>query len=653
MSKKLTLLSTLLCTTTATLLAQQQDTLQGKNLDQVIVTANKIEQKQLQTGKVVTVITKEQIEKSGGKTVAQLLNEQVGITINGAFNNLGTNQSLFVRGAGSGKALILLDGIPVNDPSQINGDFDLNLFSINDVEKIEVCKGAQSTLYGSDAIAGVVNIITIKNNTTKPLNVKATVGAGNRNTSKQNIQLFGKMGKWMYTTRFSKLKSDGFSAAVDTSKNGRNFDNDYYDGTATNGSIQYQATKDLVLKAFTQYSEYKAGIDAGAFVDKRNITTFSKSHISGLGLRLKKDKISVVGNYQYTKSNRVIDDNATIPNATNFALTKFNSIAQFGELYSNIKLAKKITVLVGTDYRYASFFSSFNSLSQFGPFNSKFTDTAMHQFAVYSSIAYNSNHFNLELGGRYNQHSKYGNNYTYSFNPSYIFNNHFRVFGSIATAFKAPSLYQLFADTSIGGNPNLKPEKSVNYEIGSQYTHKNFNSRLVFFYRDVTDGIDYSNVNTNGYPTGYFNFASQYARGIEYEMNLKINQQLSLTSNYTFITGQENTQNRITFKDTSYAYLLRRPKHSLNFAINYQATKALFVSVNGKYVSSRNDVGGYRRADVALDDYFIWGAYADYTLNNNIKFYADLQNIANRKFYDLRGFNSIPLLFNAGLTINW
>ena len=95
MSKKLTLLSTALFT--STLLLAQQDTLSTKNLDEVIVTANKVAQKQSTTGKVVTVITKEQLEKSTGKTVAQILNEQVGITINGSLNNLGTNQSVFVR----------------------------------------------------------------------------------------------------------------------------------------------------------------------------------------------------------------------------------------------------------------------------------------------------------------------------------------------------------------------------------------------------------------------------------------------------------------------------------------------------------------------------------------------------------------------------
>ncbi len=186
MSRKITLLA---CLLTGTTLFAQKDTV---TLDEVVVTANKLEQKQSTTGKVITVITKEQIEKSGGKTISQLLNEQAGITINGAFNNAGSVQTVYTRGASPGRTLVLMDGIPLNDPSTITTDFDLNFFSVNDVERIEVCKGPQSTLYGSDAIAGVINIITVKKDTKKPFNIKATLSQGSLGTSRNNVQVFGK-----------------------------------------------------------------------------------------------------------------------------------------------------------------------------------------------------------------------------------------------------------------------------------------------------------------------------------------------------------------------------------------------------------------------------------------------------------------------------
>ena len=189
MSKKLTLLFTLL---SGSYVFAQKDSLPSRLLDEVVVTANKMEQKQSSTGKVITVINKEQIEKNIGKSVAQLLNEQVCITINGALNTAGAVQTVYMRGASAGRTLILLDGIPLNDPSTITTDYDLNLFSLNDVERIEICKGAQSTLYGSDALAGVINIITIKKDVQKPFNLKATLVVGNLSTTRTNLQLFGK-----------------------------------------------------------------------------------------------------------------------------------------------------------------------------------------------------------------------------------------------------------------------------------------------------------------------------------------------------------------------------------------------------------------------------------------------------------------------------
>ena len=241
----------------------------SRTLNPVVITANKIPQKQSSTGKVVSVITKEQIEKSSGRTVAQLLNEQAGLTINGALNVQGSNQTVYMRGASSGRTLILLDGIPVNDPTLINNEFDLNLISLNNVERIEVCRGAQSTLYGSDAVAGVVNIITLKNDVTKPFNTKATISGGNYGTFRGNVQVYGKAGKLDYTTRYGKLTSKGFSAAYD-STGSKGFDNDKYNSDVASAALQYAATENLSFRSFAQYSRYNKDLDAGVFADEKD-----------------------------------------------------------------------------------------------------------------------------------------------------------------------------------------------------------------------------------------------------------------------------------------------------------------------------------------------------------------------------------------------
>jgi vitamin B12 transporter len=622
--------------------AQQDTTL----LDEAVVTASKFEQKQSQTGKVITVITKEQLGRSSGKTIAQVLNEQAGITINGAYNVTGSVQTIFMRGASSGRTLILLDGIPVNDPSMINNEFDLNLFSINDVERIEICKGSQSTLYGSDAIAGAINIITVKKDVNKPFNVKLSTGFGNKNTVRNNIQLYGKAGKLTYTTRFAKLRTNGFSSAYD-SAGVNNFDKDGYDGNVIHAGLQYQVIPSLLVKTFILHSQYKADIDAGVFADEKDYTINNSNLASGAGINFKKGIVNITGNYQYGELNRKYRNDSLFvrPFGTKFESNKYGGRTQYAELFGSIRAAKWLTVLTGFDYRWSNMNQQYYSLSSFGPYSSSFDDTSLHQTSFYGSLFFNAlnKRLNIEAGGRANKHSRYGNNATYTFNPSFSITKNWRVFGSVASGFKAPSIFQVF--DAFSGNPDLKPEKSTNYEFGLQQIYSAISSRVVYFHRDIKNGIDYN------YTTfQYFNFVKQTVNGLELELSAHPTRQLNITANYTLITGEEQTQSRKSFNDTTYNHLLRRPKHTVNLNIGYQFTKALFAGISAKTVSSRFDVGGYKKEDVLLGSYFLLNAYAEYKWKDNVKFFADLQNITGKKFFDIGGYNANPFLINGGIS---
>lgn len=628
----------------------QKDTLSGKALEDVMVTtATKVAQKQSSTGKVITVIGKEVIEKSSGKSVAQVLNEQAGITINGAYNAMGAVQTVFMRGSNAGRTLILLDGIPMNDPSTITTDFDLNMFSINEVERIEVCRGAQSTLYGSDAIAGVINIITLKKDITKPVNVKATITGGNLGTFKTNMQVFGKVDKLTYTTRFSKLMTKGFSSAYDSTGK-KDFEYDGYNGDVVQASVQYQVNNELMVKTFVLNSQYKADIDGGIFADEKDYTINNKQFSTGFGMVYKSAAATVTANYQYTQLGRkYLNDSGFVGGFNKYERNEFSGRTQFAEIFASIKLGNNFMLLQGGDFRHGNMSNDYYSISSFGPYSSSFKDTAMSQTSLYSSLLFNSNNkkLNIELGGRLNTHSRYGSNYTFTFNPSYNINNNYRVFGSIASGFKAPSLYQLFAGGGTG-NPNLLAEKSVNYELGLQQQLKKISNRIVLFNRNITDGIDYNNINFK-----YFNFTQQIVTGIEYEVSVQPTSMLSITGNYTYLTSEENTQSRVNFKDTTYTDLLRRPKHNININVSYQFSPSFYVSVSGKYVSKRIDVGGYKKADIELDGYFLMNAYVEYEMKKHFKFFADAQNITNQKFFDIRGYNAIPTMLQAGVRFNW
>src|SRR5882724_4640364 len=159
----------------------QNDSLKTRTLSEVVITATKFSKSVSETGKVLTIIDEEQIKRSVGKDLGQLLNEQAGMTVNGANSNPGKDKSVYLRGAANKYTLVLLDGVPLNDPSGIDGGaYDLRMIPLNQIERIEILKGSQSTLYGSDAIAGVINIITKKSGKKKiGLNAGASYGTYN------------------------------------------------------------------------------------------------------------------------------------------------------------------------------------------------------------------------------------------------------------------------------------------------------------------------------------------------------------------------------------------------------------------------------------------------------------------------------------------
>ena len=136
-----------------------QDSLPAKALDEVTVTATKFPSKASQTGKVQTIITRQQLERAGGKDLTQILHEQSGFFISGT-NTPGKDKTVYLRGAKGEHTLITINGVPVYDASGVTSAFDLRSIPVDNIERIEILKGSQSTLYGSDAVAGVINIIT-------------------------------------------------------------------------------------------------------------------------------------------------------------------------------------------------------------------------------------------------------------------------------------------------------------------------------------------------------------------------------------------------------------------------------------------------------------------------------------------------------------
>ena len=245
----------------------QQDSIKSFNLNDVLVTATKFPKSVNETAKVLTVIDEEQLARSSGKDLSQLLNEQVGLVINGANSNPGKDKGVFLRGAGSGYTLITLDGIPVNDPSGVGGAFDLRLLPVDQIERIEILKGSQSTLYGTDAIAGVINIITRKKGD-KPFGTSASVSYGSYNTFKGNVGVSGNSEKFNYHVGYTRFTTNGISEAKDPTGKG-DFDKDGYTQNAFQTSLGVNVSKSLSISPYVRYNTFDGRYDAESFTDSK------------------------------------------------------------------------------------------------------------------------------------------------------------------------------------------------------------------------------------------------------------------------------------------------------------------------------------------------------------------------------------------------
>ena len=628
--------------------AQSQDTT-GRSLDEVILTANKYEKKQIETGKVVSVINRQQLEKNGGRSLSELLNTVAGTTIMGANNNLGTNLTTSIRGSSAGNVLILLDGIPVNDPSVISNYFDLNFLNPDQIERIEILKGGQSTLYGSDAVSGVINIISKKAKLNK-LSANGNITTGSYKTLKQSIGISQGGNKADYSITYTHLTSDGFSTAYDKNKTG-DFDKDSYNQHVVNGRLGYKVSKKLKTSLSGSYSNYKTDLDVSAFTDEKDYTVKNNNKQLGVGIIYSLNKGTLHANYNYNRAERNYLDDSLYKSSpyVDYSISNYTGRTHYAELYGNWKISMW-ELLVGGDYRFNNTNQSYWSTGTFGPYAPPVLIVNMNQISPYASVVYKKKSFNLELGSRLNIHSEYGNNVTFTLNPSYLIKGKAKLFGNIYSAFKSPTLYQLFDQSA--GNVDLAPEKGIISEAGAElFSLKSFKARVVGFYRKTKDAIVYT-FNPSTFESKYLNVSKQTNYGAELEANYTKGK-LNITANYTYTNGKTISAYDGTGaplgKDTSYFNLYRIPKHVINLTAGVQVTKAFFVSTQIQSVSKREE---YIYGDVPeiLKAYTIINLYSEYMFVKNIKLFLDLKNITNKKYFDFLGYNTRRFNFTGGIS---
>ncbi|WP_160714387.1 TonB-dependent receptor plug domain-containing protein [Chitinophaga solisilvae] len=631
--------------------ATAQDSIsQRSQLSEVTVTAAKVPMKAGETGKIVTVLSREYLDKQGGKSISQVLNEQAGMVVNGASNNRGSIQEVYMRGAPNGNVLILVDGMPVSDASQIANTFDLNFISPDQIERIEILRGSQSTLYGSNAVTGVINIITRKTGD-KKLGASLNAGYGSYNSAAGNVNVYGNVRSFSWQAGYKQEYSDGQSDAYDKTGSG-GFDKDGFRQQTAFAKLGLQATSRWNLQYLFNWSNYFHDLDVMPYTDEKDYTGKYKYLLNSFSseYKFKTGSWHVLYSYQHTNRKQINDSSWISPvGFGKYDDTRLISGIHQAETYVNWHISRVVQLVGGGAFSYTrmqqdnlnvgNYDGAEAVLSYLSPDSSHTSQTS-----VYASVLlHNLGGFNLEAGGRLNHHSLYGNNQTFSFNPSYLINNRHKIFINISSAYRVPSLYQLY--TAGYGNRNLKPESTVSYETGYQATLAGnaLNIRVAGFARKTRDLIVFISDTLPPYG-GYDNAYRQRAYGGEAEAAWHITKGLDLTVNYSYTDGKITKLQ--DGKDTSYYNLLRIPKHAVNATLGYQVTRALYTSATLKYTGERYD------NSQPMGDYYTIDLYGEYKFGNLLKIFAGFRNITDYQYFDILGYNSRRFNFNTGIVVN-
>lgn len=615
-------------------------------LDRVVITASKISQTQRETTKPVQIIDRAEIERNAGRDLSQILNQQSGIRVNDSFGAPSNGRILYMQGAAATNTLILIDGLAINDPSGPGGLFDLRLLSTDSVERIEIIKGSQSTLYGTDAIAGVINIITRKGGE-DPISGSGQLSYGSYDTFDANLGVRGAVSPDVrYNFSYNRESSQGISAAENSDDTGT-FGNDGFGMNSFFGRVDLSPMENLTISPFIQYSTYDGDYDGGAFTDASN--EFSLAMFSPrLQMVYDADKYKVNAEYSYTRTERTF--------VSSFGENEFEGQFHNADIFGNYSLTNFVKVLAGFNYQDFVLPESEDEVMD-GQGNTQIVTIPVKDAQILSPYATlyleNWNGLSAELGYRLNNHSEYGNNSTYSIAPSYQLTDRVKLFGTVTTGFKAPTLDELFGQ--FGANPELDPQKSLYMSTGIEayLFDQSLKVSAQYFNREIDDLITY--VTFADMPSTYVNRDRQNDQGIELSADWIANHVITLGGWYNYLDGEiteEGENGSVTESN-----LIRRPEHSFGFRASVQPIEHLTIRLNGEFNGERADLyfnpNTFLSEDVALDSYMLVNVYAEYSLfNQQLTLFGDVKNLFNSDFTEVYGYNTIGTALKAGVRFN-
>lgn len=615
---------------------------QGEIVEDIVVTANRIEQQSSRVGDSVTLISAEEQRRSQKTAVSDLVAMTPGVTMtrNGG---IGGTSALRIRGAETDQTLVLIDGVKVNDPAQASGGFNFGNLIATEYSQIEVLRGPQSTLWGSQAIGGIVHIVTPVPE--GPLSGSVAMEGGTHNTGfvRGYAQAGGDRFAWRVAGGY--LTSDGISA-LSRERGGR--EKDGYRNVGFNARGILHITDNVSAEVRSTWSDGRSEYDGFPpplynFTDTpEHDKTEELASYAGLNISAFDGRLENRIGFAYTDTDRQnFDPDSSVP-------ITFDSDGsnERWEYQGTWRFSDRLTGIVGLESERSEMSSA--SPTTFDPNPTPVADDVQID-SVYGQVtATPIDAVTFSLGVRHDDHDTFGSNTTnrasiaWSAAPSTILR------ASYGEGFKAPTLYQLY---SLYGNVNLKPEQAESWDAGVE--QRWFDSKLVlsatYFDRDTDNMIDFvscfgvSTPECLAKPDGYYeNVQMTNAKGVELALTAQLTERLALSANYTSMDTENTARGTTNFGRS----LRRRPDETANAQLSYDWPVGLTTTVAVQHAGRSYEDSANMEV---LDGYTLVDFRASFAVTDSFEIYGRVENAFDDEYETVYEYGTLGRTYYGGV----
>jgi vitamin B12 transporter len=599
------------------------------SLQSVVVIATRVPTPEIQVASSVTIVTAEDIAARQIQTMPDLLKELPGLNVVQS-GGPGGQTSLFMRGTNSNHTKVFIDGIDVSDPSNSTASFDFGQLLTQDIQRVEVLRGPQSGLYGSDAVGGVINVITKSGN--GPAQFDAGIESGSFDTFNQTAGVSGSADQFHYAVNFQHFHSGSTPVTPsDYLQPGQARINDYYDNLTGSTKLGFDVTDTFDLGLVARYTDSHLRFTGDNFDFFPSVpdTAQSDSNSKQYYTRATAHLVSFGGAFEQTlgaaySNIKSYDFSPDGPSETD----NFGARVKF-DWQGVVAFAADEKLVLGAEHQHDSITTPISASTNI--------DSG---YAELQSNLWNS--FYDTLAVRYDDNDRFGSKVTYRFAPEYLIaDTGTKIKASVGTGFKAPTLSQLFQsfpDFDFFANPNLRPETDLGWDAGFEQAlfSNSFRFGMTYFHINIKNLIDTSPDGTTD-----ANIGRALTDGVESFVAYQPIQSLTVRLDYTYTQATD---------EIAHLTLLRRPKNKESLITTWQATDRLLLSATVLSVSSWVD--GNRDFSIPrlnASPYTTVDFAGTFTLTKNWALTARITNLFNRHYQNPYEFDQPTIGAFAGI----